>query len=206
MIYFNENNIAFSTILNGSLLDPEMVQFGEAMKKWLTLDPEGTETYDMVFPEWVRAGSIEDLWIANSREKLISYNGNIAITQQSLFSNIPVLETVYLPKCTELGRWTFRNDHALKTITLGVVTDFGTSAFAGCTSIENFTIGVGTTASNLFLSYSDVLTVESMQGIIDNYADLSASGGATITFGTTNLAKLSEEYKQKAVAKGLTLA
>lgn len=60
---------------------------------------------------------------------------------------------------------------------------------------------------NLDLSSSRKLTAESLMNVINQAADLSNTGGtATLTLGTTNISKLTEEQIAIATSKGWTLA
>lgn len=60
---------------------------------------------------------------------------------------------------------------------------------------------------NLDLSSSRKLTAESILNVINQAADLSNTGGtATLTLGTTNISKLTEEQIAIASAKGWTIA
>lgn len=61
-------------------------------------------------------------------------------------------------------------------------------------------------AVNLDLSSSRKLTADSIMNVINQAADLSEIGSATLTLGTTNIAKLTEEQIAIASAKGWTLA
>ena len=60
---------------------------------------------------------------------------------------------------------------------------------------------------SLDLSSSRKLSVDSLMNVINQAADLSETGGtATLTLGSTNIAKLTEEQIAIASAKGWTLA
>lgn len=61
-------------------------------------------------------------------------------------------------------------------------------------------------AVNLDLSSSRKLTAESLMNVINEAKDLSETGTATLTLGTTNIAKLTEEQIAIATSKGWTLA
>lgn len=61
-------------------------------------------------------------------------------------------------------------------------------------------------AVNLDLSSSRKLTAESILNVINQAADLSEIGSATLTLGNTNISKLTEEQIAIATAKGWTLA
>lgn len=92
----------------------------------------------------------------------------------------------------------------LKTIVLLTVkeeTKF-TSAFGGCTSLENLTIG-GTIGQNIDLSPCP-LTHDSLMSVIEHLGTVSAT--RTLTFGTANLAKLTDAEKAIATQKGWELA
>ncbi len=68
--------------------------------------------------------------------------------------------------------------------------------------------GFGAIKANFYLSYSPNLTVESIMNVITQAADLNSLGitGKTLTLGSTNLAKLTDEQKAVATSKGWTLA
>ena len=68
--------------------------------------------------------------------------------------------------------------------------------------------GFGAIKEDFDLSYSPNLTVESIMNVITQAADLNSLGitGKTMTLGSTNLAKLSDEQKSVATSKGWTLA
>ena len=68
--------------------------------------------------------------------------------------------------------------------------------------------GFGTIKESIDLHYSDKLTVESIMNVINQAADLNELGitGKTMNFGSTNLAKLSDEQIAVATSKGWTLS
>lgn len=210
MAYFNNVNIAFSTILNGSLLDPEMVQFAETMKNLFSLplsyDEVSSNPYDCVIPDFINTETFNGVFYPNGNEKTFHCNTLTEISVTSMFSGCVTLETVYVPALTYLARWIFKDCLNLRSVTVGALTRVDVAPFSNCTSLEDLIIGTGTTAPSFSLSTCDSLTQESLHGIIDNYADMTDLGGATITVGATNLAKITDEYKEKAVNKGLTLA
>ena len=63
--------------------------------------------------------------------------------------------------------------------------------------------GFGAIKEDFDLSYSPNLTVESIMNVINQAATVT---GKTMTLGSTNLAKLSDEQKSVATSKGWTLA
>ena len=85
-----------------------------------------------------------------------------------------------------------------------------TDAFKGCTNLATL---AGFTGLKANLSLSDCpLTVESINNVINEMYDFNANGlipeegQGTLTLGATNLAKLTDEQKAIATAKGWTLA
>ena len=68
--------------------------------------------------------------------------------------------------------------------------------------------GFGAIKADIDLSSSTKLTVESLMNVITQAADLNELGltGKTMNFGSTNLAKLTDEQKAVATNKGWTLA
>ena len=56
------------------------------------------------------------------------------------------------------------------------------------------------------LDVTTKLTVDSMVGIFNNLKDLTGETAKTLTLGSTNLAKLTDEQKAIAINKNWTLA
>lgn len=84
----------------------------------------------------------------------------------------------------------------LKTVSLTTAKgDFSTNSFENCGSLTNITIGEGW-AVNIYLHYSNKLTVESLHGMIENLADFTGQTAKTFRVGATNLAKIDEAHIQ----------
>lgn len=79
--------------------------------------------------------------------------------------------------------------------------------FYNCSALENITL-VGTLNPNQTLNfgYSKLLTVDSILSIFNALVDLTGSTAKTITLGSTNLAKLTDEQKAIATNKNWNLA
>lgn len=78
--------------------------------------------------------------------------------------------------------------------------------FYKCSSLKNVTFE-GEIGYGFNVSYSSVITHDSLMSIINHLYDYSGEGGThTMTFGVTNLAKLSDAEKAVATQKGWTLA
>ena len=80
-------------------------------------------------------------------------------------------------------------------------------AWIGCSSLTTLG-GFGAISADIDLSASNLLTVDSIMNVINQAADLNSLGitGKKMTFGSTNLAKLSDAQKSIATSKGWTLA
>ena len=80
-------------------------------------------------------------------------------------------------------------------------------AWIGCSSLTTLG-GFGAIKESIYLSDSPNLTVDSIMNVITQAADLNSLGitGKTMTFGSTNLAKLTDAQKSVATSKGWTLA
>lgn len=89
---------------------------------------------------------------------------------------------------------TFQYCYKLETVSLTTAkSNLSTSTFSGCSALKNITIGEGW-AVNIYLHYSNNLTVESLHGMIENLADLTGQTAKTFQIGATNLAKIDEEH------------
>lgn len=104
---------------------------------------------------------------------------------------------------------TFHSCNKLHTIAILRVaeTDTFTGVFTNCYALENVTIE-GVIGQNGFnVSPCTKLTHTSLMSIINSLKDYSGAGTTkTVTLGSTNLAKLTDEEKAIAVNKGWTLA
>ena len=122
--------------------------------------------------------------------------------QCQTITTIPAVNT---SKVTSIYR-TF--DYCLKLQSLPEL-DFSnvtnvTNSFRDCQSLTDLGGFIGLKV-NLDLSGSSKLTHESLLNVINKAADVTAAP-ATLYLGSTNLAKLSDEEKGIATAKGWTLA
>ena len=84
---------------------------------------------------------------------------------------------------------------------LSAGTDF-TQTWVGCSNLTNLG-GFGAIKESISLSYSPKLTVDSLMNVINQAATVT---GKTMTFGSENLNKLTDEQKSVATSKGWTLA
>lgn len=126
----------------------------------------------------------------------------------SYLTSIPILD---FRKATHLVR-VFMSCTALVTIEkliLSASTAAFSDTFSGCSSLENIVIE-GTIAKNgLNLQWSTQLTHDSLMSIINALADKSGDTSGTVwtlTLGSTNIAKLTEDEQRIVKMKGWTLA
>lgn len=196
----------------------------------LQLDENALFTGDVIFPEGVT--SIPESYFYRTG---IEYTGAVtSITFPTTLTSlgvsairyIPTLQTVIFKgnNLKSIGDYCFMADSSLREVILpeGVET-IGNGSIgynniekihlpASCISIDsyafkndynltNVTVGVGFNC-DLNISFG-TFTAEIINAIIANYAENS---GKTLTVGSDNLAKLSDNDKAVATAKGLTLA
>lgn len=84
----------------------------------------------------------------------------------------------------------------LETLSLTTAkSNLSSNTFQGCTALKNLTIGEGWNV-NIYLHYSNNLTVESLHGMIENLADLTGKTSKKFQIGATNLAKIDEAHIQ----------
>ena len=105
-------------------------------------------------------------------------------------------------------RYLFRLDEKLKNITgildlqsIDANSDWG-NYFEGCSALEE--VHIHNLGRNLSLSDSPKLTHDCLVELINNLQTVTST--KTLTLGSTNLAKLTDEEKQVATNKGWTLA
>lgn len=96
---------------------------------------------------------------------------------------------------------TFDRCYRLETVSLTTAnSSLSTNTFSACSALKNLTIGEGW-AVNIYLHYSNNLTVESLHGMIENLADLTGKTAKTFQIGATNLAKIDEAHIEMLKAK-----
>ena len=102
---------------------------------------------------------------------------------------------------------TFSNAHAhtIEKLIVSETTSYG-SAFVNCSKLQNITFEGVIGKSGLNLSYSPLLTHDSLMSVINCLKDYSSTSGYTVTLGATNLDKLTDSEKAIATQKGWTLA
>ena len=117
--------------------------------------------------------------------------------------------SIYSVKLATLNK-TFYQCSGLKTIKYiyspdGTMTNAATNAFYGCSNLENIDFRCVIDCNGLNFSPCKNLSERSLRNIANQLKDNSSGTAKTITFGSTNLAKFTEEEKAEIQAKGWTL-
>ncbi len=137
-------------------------------------------------------------WIAKELRIYTSKGENFS----DMFNICSRLPSVHLDTSngTNFNR-TFASCNYLETVSITTAkSNLATSTFQQCGSLKNITIGEGW-AVNIYLHYSNNLTVESLHGMIENLADLTGQTAKTFQIGATNLAKIDEDHIAMLQAK-----
>ena len=116
----------------------------------------------------------------------------------------PFLEKVVMPNLRDIQNRSFYECSSMAYCEVGQIASTITTSFQGCTALETFKCKEGTTG-NIYLQYSNNLSVESLEGIIDSYADMTGRDSPILYIGSINIAKLSEEYIAKAENKNIQI-
>ena len=129
---------------------------------------------------------------------MFGYSNNLTSVDLSSFDTSNVTNMYYI----------FRLDEKLKNITgildlqsIDADNDWG-NYFEGCSALEE--VHIHNLGRNLSLSDSPKLTHDCLVELINNLQTVTST--KTLTLGSTNLAKLTDEEKQVATNKGWTLA
>lgn len=99
--------------------------------------------------------------------------------------NCPLLTDIYIPN---------------------TLTKLGAHVFSGCPLIQNITIEDGFRGTGLNLSGCQMLSAETLVGIFHALADLTEESTVSLTLGSGNLGKLTDEQKEIATNKNWVLA
>lgn len=139
-------------------------------------------------------------------EEVPQYDTGNVFNFSSMFSNCRALKSVPM---LDMNRATnaasmFSNCTALETVSLTSMKDgsgYASTTFNKCAALTNVTVCAGF-KSSLYLQHSTQYTQETLHAIIDNLADMTGATKAPVfQIGSTNLAKISEEYIAKLNAK-----
>ncbi len=118
------------------------------------------------------------------------------------------LTDINLPdSLTSIGGVAFYGCTSLTEINLpDSLTSIGSNAFYGCIRLTDLTLAQGFNCNGLNVSDSTRFTAETIVSCLEALADRTGQTAYTITFGTTNLNKLTAEQKAIATNKNWNLA
>ena len=145
-----------------------------------------------------------------------SDNSTRNIGSNTFYNDVSLTSALLYGVYTTIGTNIFYNCTALKTVYLSSSITTATNSsltstsssyyiFQGCTNLEDVQLGQDWNMS-LRLNVSDKITVESMVAMFNSLKDLTGETAKTLTLGSVNLAKLTDEQKQIATDKNWTLA
>ena len=122
----------------------------------------------------------------------------------SAFYNCTSLTSVTIPNSvTSISNSAFSNCSSLTSVTIpNSVTSIGNNAFQYCKSLTSVTLENGFNANNLNVSASTLYTAETLVAMFEALADRTgATIQYTLTVGSTNLSKLTQEQIKIATDK-----
>ena len=204
MAFINGREVFFSPQVNGVLSADvqHKIETSDMFYKWLNAGIETEDTYDFVNVFGV------DLYNSNFKfsnfERTIFDSYTTKVTRELYIYDNPYLLSVTMPNVSDVQARGFYHGTAMTYCEVGKIESTTTTSFQGCTALETFKCKEGTTG-DIYLQYSPNLTVDSLEGIIDSYADMTGQTAPILSIGETNIAKLSEEYIAKAKQKNIML-
>ena len=144
----------------------------------------------------------------NYNLKTINMPSSLVQIRTGAFFQCNSLTNITLPNTVQyLGSQAFYDCRGLKTISIpNSITEFGDRCFGSCSALENVVLESGFNATGLDLSASTKFSVDTMIAMFNALADLTGQQAKTLTIGSTNLAKLSNEQIAIATQKNWTLA
>ena len=148
---------------------------------------------------------------------IITGSSSTGDTGNEVFKDCTKLQEAQLaPNTKKIGYSIFQGCQSLKIVSLPstitetsndclTTTNSSYYSFDGCTALEDVQLGQDWNMS-LRLNVSNNLTVDSMVAMFNSLKDLTGDTAKTLTLGSTNLAKLTDEQKAIATNKNWTLA
>jgi hypothetical protein len=159
---------------------------------------------ELVFPESIEVLGIE--LIAGTPIKTVVVPKNIKFGN-SCFRNATIETFIVENGATTLPIYCCSNCKSLKTVSLpNTLQSAKNSPFGGCTALEFVTLEQGFNCDGLNLSSSTLYSVETLVAMLEALEDLTGQKAKTLTIGSANLAKLTEEQIAIATNKNWTLA
>lgn len=142
-------------------------------------------------------------------ETLNTYNWDKLTTMAQMFvacTGLTIVPPLNTSNSTSFA-YTFNECTRLTTVSQLDATKVSTAnrTMYNCRALKNLG-GFLNLSVSLDLQSSTLLTVESLMNVINNLKDLTGGTAQTLTLGTTNLAKLTDEQKAVATNKNWVLA
>ncbi len=168
--------------------------------------PLGTGTF-FYFSYYYSAFSLTDR-LNECGVKLLAADNGAQIFQNAWFTEIPEID---LSQITSLAQ-TFNGARMLKTIEGLILKEAGTNTFdrtfRNCSALQEIKSITGKIGRSVDFGDCTKFTYETIMRIIGALMDYSETntGAYTLTLGSTNLAKLTDEEKAIATGKGWNLA
>ena len=138
----------------------------------------------------------------------INFPDSITTIGAQTFYNCSSLENVILPSGIKvINSLAFNSCSSLSNVILPSSLEvLGSNIFSGCSALENVTLESGFNANGLDLSVSTLYSVNTLVTMLNALANRNGQVSYTLTLGSTNLAKLSNEQLAIATEKNWTLA
>ena len=138
----------------------------------------------------------------------ITIPGSVVTIEHNAFRECSNLTTVYISNgVTQIGTSAFNGCSNLTTLFIpNSATIDSLTVFRDCNNLENVILEPGFNAKNLDLSSSTLYSVETLVAMLNALADRTGQTAYSLTLGSINLAKLSNEQIAIATQKNWTLA
>jgi len=160
---------------------------------------------NIVIPESVTSIGAYAFQDCYSLRNIVIPDGITSIGNSTFYSCYSLRNIVIPESVTSIGNGAFQSCNSLRNIVIpDGITSIGNSAILNCVSLLSINIDNGWVPPAFSVAQS---TMFSVSGMIEFFNRLGVAPTArTLTFGATNLAKLTPAEKQIATDKGYTLA
>ena len=166
----------------------------------------GTVTEFVVPSEWTEIRG--SMFYSCTNLVNVTIPNSVEIIRGYVFTNCTSLINVTIPNNVKsIGGYMFNGCTSLVSVTIpNSVRFIGGYMFNGCTNLTSVTLGDGFNCNGLDLSVSTKYSVDTLVAMLTALADRTGQTAYTLTLGTTNLAKLSDDQRAIATDKNWTLA
>lgn len=166
-----------------------------------------TNLQEVILPSGLRIINAYTFY-ENYNLQTINMPSSLVRIETGAFLQCNSLTNITLPSGVRyLRNQAFYDCRGLKTISIpNSITEFGDRAFGLCSSLENVVFEGGFNANGLDLSASTLYSVNTLVTMLNALANRTGQVPYTLTLGSTNLAKLSNEQLAIATEKNWTLA